>query len=384
MKKSIYTSVIMACLLITALIFAGCGNKSTETSQSSETKEETVKETTESTAETDSESSEARDDSDVNSLVVANMGTSIKAAMVVLASEMGYYEEEGLNVTFENVADLNAGLTAIELGKVDILPMGVIPTITFASQGSDLVIYGGTIAEGSQAVVTEENKDTIKDITDFAGKKIACVRPETGHMIAESLMRDAGIDVDNDVEFIEMDGFQSVIEAVMKGQVDVGFVNSGFGQVAEQQGLIVALNVGDLAPNAVCCRQTTSGDVIANKRDALVKFQIANLRAYKLAMEDKETAIAKLVAFSGQSEEYVDYCLYADVMKITMDPAKNRVQDFYEDMQNNGDIPEDSQWDIDKNVDSTIYKDALDEMISRYPDDQMFQDLLTAYEQDNN
>ena len=32
----------------------------------------------------------------------------------------------------------------------------------------------------------------------------------------------------------------------------------------------------------------------------------------------------------------------------------------------------------------TSYKDALDEMISRYPDDQMFQDLLTAYEQDNN
>lgn len=370
MKKRIYASVIMVCLLITALVFAGCGKKSTE---------ETKAQTEESTAGSADDSG-----TDANSLVVANMGTSIKAAMVVLASEMGYYEEEGLNVTFENVADLNAGLTAIELGKVDILPMGVIPTITFASQGSDLVIYGGTIAEGSQAVVTEANKDTINEIKDFAGKKIACVRPETGHMIAESLMRDAGIDVDKDVEFIEMDGFQSVIEAVMKGQADVGFVNSGFGQVAEQQGLIVALNVGEVAPNAVCCRQTTSGDVIANKRDALVKFQIANLRAYKLAMEDKETAIAKLVAFSGQSEEYVDYCLYADVMKITMDPAKNRVQDFYEDMKQNGDIPEDSQWDVEKNVDTTIYKDALEEMISRYPDDQKFQDMMSEFDGNNN
>ena len=31
-------------------------------------------------------------------LKVGNMGTSIKAAMVVLAHEMGYYEEEGLKV----------------------------------------------------------------------------------------------------------------------------------------------------------------------------------------------------------------------------------------------------------------------------------------------
>ena len=156
-----------------------------------------------------------------NSLVVANMGNSIKAAMVVLASEMGYYEEEGLDVSFENIADLNAGLTAIDLGKADILPLGVIPSVTFISQGSDFVIFGGTIAEGSQAVVTQENEDTIHEMKDFAGKTIACVRPETGHMIAENLIREAGVDMET-VEFVEMDGFQSVIEAVSKGTADVG------------------------------------------------------------------------------------------------------------------------------------------------------------------
>ena len=95
------------------------------------------------------------------SLVVGNTGNSIKAAMVVLASEMGYYEEEGLDVSFESIASLNDGLTAIDTGKIDILPLGIIPTVTFVSQGSDFVIFGGTISEGSQAVVTEENKDTI-------------------------------------------------------------------------------------------------------------------------------------------------------------------------------------------------------------------------------
>ena len=143
--------------------------------------------------------------------------------MVVLASEMGYYEEEGLDVSFESIASLNDGLTAIDTGKIDILPLGIIPTVTFVSQGSDFVIFGGTISEGSQAVVTEENKDTIKDLTDYEGKTIACVRPETGHMIMEKLIRMPEVDMDT-VEFVEMDGFQSVIEAVSKGTADVGFV----------------------------------------------------------------------------------------------------------------------------------------------------------------
>lgn len=316
------------------------------------------------------------------SLVVGNTGNSIKAAMVVLASEMGYYEEEGLDMSFESIASLNDGLTAIDTGKIDILPLGIIPTVTFVSQGSDFVIFGGTISEGSQAVVTEENKDTIKDLTDYEGKTIACVRPETGHMIMEKLIRDAGVDMDT-VEFVEMDGFQSVIEAVSKGTADVGFVNSGFGQVAEQQGLHIAMNVGDYAPDAVCCRQTTSGKVIEEKRDALVKFEVANLRAMKLARDDKETTIQKLMDFSGQSEEYVDYCVYADVMKISMDPAKNRIQDFYEVMDSNGDIPENSQWDIDKAVDTTIYEDALEEMMEREPEEQMWQDLMEAFEENN-
>lgn len=317
-----------------------------------------------------------------NSLVVGTMGNSIKASMVVLASEMGYYEEEGIEVSFENIADLNDGLTAIDLGKVDVLPLGIIPTVTFVSQGSDFVIYGGTIAEGSQAIVTEEKKDTISGMEDFEGKTIACVRPETGHMIAESLIRETGADMDT-VNFVEMDGFQSVIEAVRKGTADVGFVNSGFGQVAEQQGLIVAFNVGEFAPDAVCCRQTTSRRVIEEKRDALVKFQIANLRAMELVQKDRETTIKTLMDYSGQSEEYVDYCIYAGVMKTSMDPAKKRIQDFYEVMESNGDIPQDSKWNVDEAVDTTIYEEALNTMMEREPEEPLWQDLKAEFEENN-
>lgn len=305
-------------------------------------------------------------------LTVGNMGSSIKPAMVVLAQQMGYYGDEGLDVEMRQISNLNEGVAAVQMGKLDILPLGIIPSLSFIAKGADLVIYGGTIAEGSQGVTLPENRDKYRDMRNFRGKKIGVHRPETGHMIVKAKLREAGLDLEKDVELIRLDGFQSIIEAVSKGIVDIGFVNSGFGLIAEKKGLAVAFNVGSVAPNSVCCRQTTSRKSFDEKRSALVKFQIANLRAYKLMCDDERTAVKKLMEFSGQPEDYVRYCLYSDVMVVTMDPAVNRVKDFYRIMEANGDLPKEAKADISHNVDSSVYRAALDEMLKRFPDDAAF------------
>ena len=191
-----------------------------------------------------------------------------------------------------------------------------------------------------------------------------------------------GVDMTT-VKFVELDGFQSVVEAVLKGEADVGFVNSGFGQNARTQGLEVPFLVGEYAPNAVCCRQTALKSNVEANRDAYVRFEIANLRAMMLMLTDKETTIAKLVEFSGLDEQYVDNCIYDGVMKISMDPSANRVQEFYEIMQANGDIAVDSEYDMTDHVDSGIYYDALTTVMERYPDFDGWTAMMEAYEENN-
>ena len=316
-------------------------------------------------------------------LTVGNTGNSIKPAMIVLAQEMGYYREEGIEVKIEQISNLNEGVTAVQMGKMDILPLGIIPSLSFIAKGADLVIYGGTIAEGSQGVTLPQNKDKYRKPADFKGKKIAVLRPETGHLIIKAKLRDAGLDLKKDVILIQMDGFQSIIEAVSKGAADIGFVNSGFGLIAQKKGLSVAFNIGEVAPNAVCCRQTTSRRTFEQKRAALVKFQIANLRAYKLMKENPQKAIALLKAYSGQPEDYVKYCLYANVMVVTLDPAANRIKDFYRVMEKNGDLPANHKKDISANIDVKIYREALAEVVRRYPQDKNFKKMEQAFAADN-
>ena len=128
------------------------------------------------------------------SLKIAMVGKDIKTACVIMAKELGYYEDENLDVTFETVNSLPDGLTAVSMGKLDILPYGVIPSCSFISQGTDVVVIGGTISEGSEGISAAD--ETYTELSQFEGKKIGSFRMETGHMVLKGLLREAGVNAE--------------------------------------------------------------------------------------------------------------------------------------------------------------------------------------------
>lgn len=374
MKKRIVCS-LMAMVLT---ILSGCGNVVEDRSGSKDAAESV-------TAEEESEG--AVSDEDMH-LTLGMAGKDIKAACIIMAEELGLYEEEGVSVDFEQISNLADGLTAVSEDKIDILPFGVIPSCSYISQGVDVVIIGGTIAEGSEAIVAEQNTEKFQSLEDFKGAKIGCFRMETGHMVMKGLLREAGLDVENDVEFIYLDSSASIVEAVQKGEVDVGFVNSGYGYIAEQAGAKVAFPVGDYSEGFPCCRQTTSRNCINTKREALVKYQIANIRAYEIYLNNADRAIEALMEYSGQDEDYVRAIMYGsddynNAMIISLDPNKKRVSEFYEIMKANGNIDAATTYDINNQIDVTIYEDALKELMEREPSNTILQDLYAEFEENN-
>lgn len=322
-------------------------------------------------------------------LKVARVGVDIKIAPIIVASELGYYEEEGLDMSFEQVADLATGLTSVSVGDIDVLPFGCIPSCSFISQGTDVVIFAGTIAEGSECITLAKNVDKYNEAKDFIGAKIGCFRMETGHMVMKGWLREQGVDVENDVEWIYLDSAASEVEAVSKGEVDMCFVNSGYGYVATQnKEVAVAFQVGDYKENFPCCRMTTNRADITDKASALVKFTIANLRAYEVIQNDKETAIECLADYSGQPIEYVENVIYGTdtydpAMIIDLDPSTNAVADFYETMKLNGDIDDNTEYDINDYMDTSIYENALLIMMERDADNALWSDLYTSFKKKN-
>ncbi len=316
------------------------------------------------------------------SLKVGMVGKDIKTACVIMAKELGYFEEENLDVTFETVNSLPDGLTAVSMDKIDILPYGVIPSCSYISQGTDVVIIGGTISEGSEGISATD--ETYTQLSQLEGKRIGCFRMETGHMVLKGLLREAGVEA----EFVYLDSQQSIVEAVKKGEVDLGMVNSGYGYVAEQGGAYVAFQVGDFESDFPCCRQTASRTAVDEKRDGLVRFEKAVLRAYVTYLNDRETTINTLAKYSGQDTSYVEAVIYGtedydNAMILSLDPNRKKVADFYEVMKANGDIDAETEYDINQYIDPSIYEDALKEMIDEGNDVEIYQQLLKESEENN-
>ena len=352
-NKSFLKSICLMLIVSVCLCFSGCGgDKETE----SETERATLK--------------------------VAMLGKDIKSACVIMAKELGYFEEENLNVQFEKVNSLPDGLTAVSMDKLDILPYGIIPSCSFISQGTDVVIFGGTISEGSEGITAGNEKYT--ELLQFEGKKIACFRMETGHMVLKDLLREAGVDA----EFIYMDSQQSIVEAVNKGETDIGIVNSGYGYVAEQGGASVAFHVSDFRADFPCCRQTASRTAVTEKRAELVRYMKAVLRAYDTYVNDRDTTISTLTAYSGQDDAYVEAIMYGtedydNAMIVSLDPNKKKVSEFYEIMKANGDISADTEYDINDYIDISIYEEALQELIDEGANDSLYRGLMEQFEVNN-
>lgn len=189
MKKKLFAILLCFAIIGSALALTGCGSD---------------------------EGEKLGDAEEVVTLKVGMVGKDIKTACIIIAEELGYFDEAGIDVQFEKINSLPDGLTAVSLDKLDILPFGSIPSCSYISQGTDVVIFGGTISEGSEGIV--KGNETYTDLSQFEGKKFGCFRMETGHMIMKGLLREAGVNA----EFIYLDSSQSIVEAVNKGEVDIG------------------------------------------------------------------------------------------------------------------------------------------------------------------
>ena len=339
--------------------------------------------------------------SDVEELTVVTNLKDTKISSIAIALEKGYYTEEKLNVT---QSPFGGGfpeiMPALSKGSVDVVPFGSIPTCTYVAQGDDLVIFGGTVLDGSEAITLAENKDKYKKAEDFKGAKIGCFRMETGHMATKSWLRKNGLKIGSsadeitagtaDVAFILLEGSAAEVEAVKKGELDLCFVNSGYGYTAiKDSAVAVAFRPNELIGHDFpCCRQSTNRTAFEEKKSALVKFEIANLRALCDINTDKEGSIATIVANSGQSEDYVESTMYSKgdyvaAMKFEMDPMTDDVKTFYEDMCDNGDFDNTDKSVILDHMDSSIYKTALDTLISRGDNKDFYEGLLKTYNEHN-
>ncbi|MDR2782678.1 MAG: ABC transporter substrate-binding protein [Treponema sp.] len=305
----------------------------------------------------------------------------------IIARERGYFAEEGIDPNFIFLRD---GRTeALSTGKGDIYLQELIPPLVYASQGAPVKIIGGTLSGGNYVICKAENAEKYATLEGWKGARLGTVRLSTSEMVSRYAITQAGLDTETDVRYTEIDSYPNIIEAVRKGQVDIGFIAGGpYRQSALDLGLFILFPMNFLTPNYLCCRLNAYTPSLEAKRELFVRFLVAYLRAWKdfNDINQREDIIKMFATLTSQTEAFITEMVFDPSRNgersYNPDPDRRRVTNVWNTLKVTGYIkPEGIE--IENVVDVTVYKDALDEVRRRYPNEPLYEELAEFYKEND-
>jgi putative riboflavin transport system substrate-binding protein len=219
---------------------------------------------------------------------------SVQFAQFYRAEQAGYYEEAGLDVTFQNKIDPDlvtlVGQGSIDLGLAD--GTSVIPAV---SNGIPIK-YVATIYGRFPSVVFAKASSGITGATDLEGKKLGIPgRFGSSWIMLQALLKSAGLTPD-DLEIVEYPDFGQGA-AVSQGAVDAatGFANNEPVQLALSGEQVNVLRVDEITPlpgNGLIVGQAA----LESKGDAIAAFVAATLRAMEEISQDHDVGVDAAIA----------------------------------------------------------------------------------------
>ncbi len=405
-------NVLLASALLSTSLLAGCGKQEDkETQANAKTTTAASNTPAAGTTAADAQQTEAatQEQKELEPLAVSYPAGNIRVTVNILALQKGYFAEQGITVNPIAVAG-NDALTAIneENGALDILTAGFVPDVQAIGAGYELSFIAGTAVEGGSVIAKKGNADKFKgsdkilNLEEVTKAKLGFARNEASWVVTRQYLLDNGIS--NDViKSIENEDSGNVsyyadatatAQAVQKGEVELGFLPMEFALLyADAYDLEIVAAAGDLSPDYVCCREVTSKKRLEDKYDSYVAYEKARIKAfeyYKKGETDdtvKADVVKTVADYSGKEADYVETYLYGGVTKFAVDPNTKGIVKYVEAAYNSGlftgNAVDFGSYDIKQNVNTSAYKQALDELIKENPDNSFYAGLLTEYKAAN-
>jgi ABC-type nitrate/sulfonate/bicarbonate transport system substrate-binding protein len=276
-RGSIRTSGAVALALTTALTLAACGGDS------------------------EAESSVVDDGT-----ISVSVGLSAASVAVELGVEQGFFEEEGLELTFSSVENPSARVAAVQAGTVDVVELPATTLVKAVSQQVPVHALASENGYPSDADISPYDfidvyvgpDSDVESMADLGDAKIGVpAREDLMEILLTNELDAAGADASG-VEWIVLD-FRSQVDALASGRVDAIAVPPPFNLLAEGNG---ARSVGrpagtffEQGPNSLW----VVGDRLADVPEVTERLQRAIYRSNAYANEHSDEIITRAAENNG-------------------------------------------------------------------------------------
>ena len=292
--------------------------------------------------------------------------------LAFVASEEGYFKEEGLNVTltqFSSAAELVNGL---ESDKLDIAFIGSVPTLTFQSQGHDISIFGGAMTNGHGYVIKSEYAD--KDelgVEILKGRNVASVKNSVQDAELQILLKNANIEIgegEDKVNIVYFDSQKDAYAALLNNNIDAASVYSPYASLAKSQGYKVVYYCAHekALENQPCCRQVAKTSALNDNPNTYTAVERAFIKAYRFTQTDKDKTIADVKKYIDIDDEFIETEVYGGYSVSSPDPDKKGTLTLKDTIVELGYT---NDYDIEPLYNTDIYKKALDSILAEDSDE---------------
>lgn len=304
MKKKIVSKILTGILTLslTASLLIGCG---TSAENSAGTQENTEVEEIEETEEiTETVSSEETEADTVEGDTVVHIGTLASQIQPALASQLGYFEEEGVEV---EIIAFDAGPAEVEAftsGALDIVLIGDLPFLNGVNNGVDLQIVGFYQSSTKDCQLAVRDEANIQSFADLKGKKVAVPVGSNAQPILYEMLEAGGL-APEDVELFNLAAADGA-NALLTGDVDAAITWDPFlSNALVEGGITVFADTSEFRP--LVCPIATSTAFVNEHHDEVEKALRALYRAGTWAKENVEDAAGLVADYFGaeSSDSYV-------------------------------------------------------------------------------
>ena len=259
----------------------------------------------------------------------------------VIAEDQGYLEDEGIKVQYVKVDTDEEVFDGIEKGTIDIASnSGTNLPLERIASGQKLTIFGGYLLTGCMPIFAKED-------TEWKGIQF---------------------DPITQINWYEAASQEERIKAVKEGKVDYALVGTNLNYaVNTDPELKVCTYASDVLPEYSCCRVVASTEWVEQNPDTAKALLRAWIRALSYYDSHHDETVELLVRETGQTEEYIRAYLDNPHCNINVDPMKSAVDRAWNYMDKLGLLSASaSKIDIDEHINTTLYKEALDECQEKY------------------
>jgi ABC-type nitrate/sulfonate/bicarbonate transport system substrate-binding protein len=227
----------------------------------------------------------------------ANTTLSTTHAPYWIATEAGYFAEEGLDLRVNFIQSSSAAVPALLSGEVDVLSVSGTAPVQAALNGGDTLIVATNVGAINLQIVSAPD---LTAPAQLRGQTIGISRFGTiGDTTTRMLLRRLGLEPGADVPLIQVGGQSEGVAALQSGNVRAVTIADLQAGELQERGFFLLYDLADLGLPYVGHTTTTSRRYAGEQPEALRRFVRGLARGMARFVNDKDYSLTVMQKYSG-------------------------------------------------------------------------------------